>query len=673
MMRNAFRVFLARSLAKTRPLFTITPSKILSNNKVEPTICFERYNHQLQDCTAVLDRNDCADFLESFKNLNFSSQEEVSRTKGELSETLRKLNYDQLVELVKVLKNENWEQLLTHGLQSETYPDKAAKEMFEMIRLECNTRLKSRNVGMDKFISLSNENFEKVLELCHDWAAVEKKKSKGSFIYNVVNNIGDQQTATSSRRFKHFTRKSFVSFCILMREINLAKDFHSYYCIVKFVDLFPQMNQDDIGEVCHTFCVHGSLTPSPSHPMSVTLKTCLANFLEDNIRDIKSVNLLPICLYLGNNLPDQLVSQCLSLQSSMFVDGLMDKHDMKTLMAVAKITSTNNLFTRTGLHKDFWDTLVDRVLEAPVDLIDEQLTSKDISKFAEMLSLQRGTPRGRMAAMNLGCIVVQRLTQNPSFNARNCLSYVLNMAHMGMYDKNLLEKLFECEAITVPSRKDGGRMMSPNLRYGSIWHNNAGMDKGGGDLLQLKGMVELEMPEFKGKLLSEQDDSVKFMLSSKTPLEVMMEGENNHTSVYLEGYRVKKGLEVHEVLCRLWGDCCVWETYLLPFTGQINYVVRLNRDCEGIIVGKEIREQNKFEVKYSENDATDVWIAFYLVHPRHRKHQQARSGGPPVTQRLLRRLGFKGMVIDLEQWDAMDNTQRKVMLWNRAQAAVADS
>ena len=510
-----------------------------------------------------------------------------------------------------------------------------------------------------------NENFEKVLEFCHDWACVERSRAKGSFIYEVINKIGDQENGISARRFKHFTKDSFVSFCILMRKIYLSDYFHSYYCTVKFVDLLPQMTEDDIGDVCKTFIVHGSLTPAPDHPMTLTLKTMLVHYLNQNLNSIKSENLSIICSYIGTHFHKSLATQCKALQTSMFDQQQMDRHDIKALLSVASITTFTNLFYRTGVDKDFLDALVDRVLGAPVDVIKQQFsTMKDIKKLVEIIAIQRGTPKGRLLVLKLKDIILDRLREKPAENAKNCIRTTLCMAHMGMYDKDLLEILFMSEGVTEPSKIDGGRILARKILYGNM-NRKGGINREGGDLMQLKGMVELERPEFKGKLISDLDDSLKLIVTL-TPLEVVAgldadEGDPN----YRVGHLVEKGLEVYHSLCKIWGENSVWETYLLPFTGQVNYVLRVNKEMEGVTVGKETREKDKWEVKYVEEENDDVWIAFYLMHPGHNGVKQIRSGGVPVTQRLLERVGFKGVVINLEQWDSMDITEKNYLLKKR--------
>ena len=229
----------------------------------------------------IVDDDSVEVLVKSFQefNLDQSSREEIAWMQKTLKLKMTKLNYDELVDLVKALSGDGWCNIFKQDvILPDTFAHQTAREMLKDIRKECNLRLKRKNVEQERFISLSNENFLKVLEFCHHWVAVEKSKSRNSFTWSVVNKIGDQETRTSMRRFKHFTKDGFVSYCNLMREVNLYKDFHKYYCIVKFVDLFPQMTEDDIGQVCNTFH-HHNLTLPADHPMCQILKTKLVDYL----------------------------------------------------------------------------------------------------------------------------------------------------------------------------------------------------------------------------------------------------------------------------------------------------------------------------------------------------------------------------------------------------------
>jgi len=664
LLRNAALCQARRIVPKYsyKSVISLLPSTFFMQNSL-PSLLLDQQFHPTQSLSgarpAVVEKS-VEDFVQAFQlfNLFQSSDEEISRMKIDLNLNLPETNYEQLVELVRAFRGENWsEPLNKDDLLPETFVKNTARTMLEEIRSECNIRLKSKKVEEDKFISLSNDNFQKVLELCHDWTAVDKSRIKGSFTSNVINHLGDQERGTSSRRFKHFSKDGFVSFCVLMRMVNLADNFHKYYCMVKFVDLFPQMTEDDIGKICHTFHHHHLVLP-PQHPMNIILKTKLVDYLIENIDAMQSENLSHICIFLHLGFPYNLEPKFIMLQAYMFQKQLIDRHDIRTLITVVRVTSWANLYTRTGVNKDFLDTLVDRVIEAPTEVVN-RITLKDISLLVEVIRLHRDTPKGRLLVMSMTKMILQRLKEKPIENSKSCIRIALNMAHMGMYDSELLEQLFMCDAVTVLD-KDGGRMVSPSLRYDSKWHNRGGMGKGGGDLLQLKGMVELELPGYNKELLSDFDDSLKFAISY-TPLEVRFGGAELEDM--MTGYHVSRGLEFYDMLCGLWGEGSVWETYVMPFTGQCNYILRVNMEAEGISVGEKMRQKGSLEVKHLEEEKDDgVWIAFYLLHPNMHNTRLVRSGGVSVIQRLLDRLGYKGVVINLQEWDSMDIEQKNAMI-----------
>merc|ERR1712013_416200 len=91
-------------------------------------------------------------------------------------------------------------------------------------------------------------------------------------------------------------------------------------------------------------------------------------------------------------------------------------------------------------------------------------------------------------------------------------------------------------------------------------------------------------------------------------------------------------------------------------------------------MGEEnMRNKDSFQVKYMGKDnETDAWIAFCAIHPRHSKSQQVRSGGPIVMQRLVGRLGYKGVIIIssiilvLGQDDAFSKVLYSCALWGNS-------
>jgi len=609
------------------------------------------------------------DLCKLFKDFDISksSDEEIAKIQKSLQLNLRKLSYEELVDIVKSIGDDCWPDLLKQESDlSDTFENRIFMDIFKKLQLECNLRLRSRKVEKDKFISLSNENFENVLELCHLWTRVEKKRSKGSFTSAVINHIGDQERGNSTKRFKHFTKDSFVSYCVLMREVNLLKNFHKYYLLVKFVDLFPKMTENDIGAVCATFHYH-KINLTSDHPMNMMLKTKLVEYLIENKSTINSQNLSKICLYLATHFPLSLSANFIQFQTSLWETKLMDRHDTRTSLSVIMVTSLTNLHTRNGVSKDFIDSLVARIMKNTNEELC-RLSTKEMLALVKVISLHRDTPRGRFVIVSMTKLLIERLTDRPIHNVANILTMALHMAHMGIYSTDLLDQLFKCELVTVPGRGGTGKAMAPRLKYDSSQYSDkGGMDRQGGDLLQLQGMMDLEMTDYKGERITEGlEESLKYVVNY-TPLEVREGSEEEEVGQFLTGYHVVRGLELHDILCGLWGQECVWESCVLPFTGQVNYVMRVNKKGKVDIVGEEMRQKDKYEVKHIEKKKDEEWIAFYMIHPDKKRKSMLRTGGEMVTQRILARLGYSGVVINLELWDTlnkeekMDIIRRKVM------------
>ena len=213
--------------------------------------------------------------------------------------------------------------------------------LVEELRSECLKRLKSYNVTEDKFISQSNDNLEDVLKFCHHWSRIEEPKRKKSVVTQIINNIGDTDRRISVQRFKHFTKDSFVLFCKLMRHVNIFKDFHRYYILVKFVDLFDQMKEEEVSEVCCTISHHG-LHLSSDHPLAVILKTKLMDFLEQNINVIEPNSLAKICSAfspsLEYQLPRETIPRIIKFQTRIFEENLHSRFDIKILLNILNLS-----------------------------------------------------------------------------------------------------------------------------------------------------------------------------------------------------------------------------------------------------------------------------------------------------------------------------------------------
>ena len=322
--------------------------------------------------------------------------------------------------------------------------------LVDEVRAESLKRLKSYNVAEDKFISQSNDNLEDILQFCAYWRQIDEPKMKRSVISQVINNIGDTERRTSVQRFKHFTKDSFVLFCNLMRHVNLFKAFHRYYVLVKFLDLFDQMTEQDIADVCQTI-FHHSLQVSSDHPLTLSIKTKLLDFMEENITTIQSKSLSRICVALNPSLeyqlPREIIPRIIKFQKLIFEEEHHHRFEVRELLNISNLTNNSLITTRAGVNKDFMDVLVERILQDPSSV--ETLSSKDIASISCSVSKHRDTPRARLAMWRLVPRLRRLLADLPGANYKNVIFSALQFSHMGLYDHSLLADLFSCSQVMM--------------------------------------------------------------------------------------------------------------------------------------------------------------------------------------------------------------------------------
>ena len=281
-------------------------------------------------------------------------QEGVEADLGLLADSLpphlASLSYQELEAMVEALAL--WPQAARHGKAAKkgvirelmlgqlvvNGADEAAlDQLFDMLKLECNTRLKSKLVSEQRFISLSSEHFTSVLPLSAAWARIDSSTSPNplanSFHNNYINDVGNADgSKNSNRRFKHFTKDSFVAFCGIMERTSLRKGFHKYYITVKFADLMDQMDEDDLGKVCRAL-VKKSIIHGGRHPMDVLVKTRLLDFLLEKGRLVQEQNLWSILVFLNQGgSPPAVHERLLLLQQLLVEDGRALQLPLHTLL-----------------------------------------------------------------------------------------------------------------------------------------------------------------------------------------------------------------------------------------------------------------------------------------------------------------------------------------------------
>ena len=103
----------------------------------------------------------------------------------------------------------------------------------------------------------------------------------------------------------------------------------------------------------------------------------------------------------------------------------------------------------------------------------------------------------------------------------------------------------------------------------------------------------------------------------------------------------------------------VCESLLLPSSGLVYYVLRISSAGESLPAGDSFTAPDKYQLKRRpEAGSGEVWLAFFCLHPHRKSKAWSRTGGLPVLQRLLAKLGFTGVWVDLQEWDELSPRQK---------------
>ena len=116
-------------------------------------------------------------------------------------------------------------------------------------------------------------------------------------------------------------------------------------------------------------------------------------------------------------------------------------------------------------------------------------------------------------------------------------------------------------------------------------------------------------------------------------------------------------MEVHDVLCSVLGEGQVCESLLLPSSGLVNFVLRFSSSGLSLPVEESFRSAGKYQLKPRPHPG-EVWLALYCLHPHRKNKAWVRTGGLPVLQRLLARLGYRGLWLNLEAWDELSAEEK---------------
>ena len=127
------------------------------------------------------------------------------------------------------------------------------------------------------------------------------------------------------------------------------------------------------------------------------------------------------------------------------------------------------------------------------------------------------------------------------------------------------------------------------------------------------------------------------------------------TTNYFLGYFVRINLEVYDSLSSMFGSNCVWETYPLPFSSQVCYVVGLDSEGRPEPIHEVTRQQDPYSVKVLDHQKGVTWVAVITHHSRQHNRVWIQTGGQPVMSRLLGLLGIRAAYINTEDWEKLES------------------
>ena len=227
---------------------------------------------------------------------------------------------------------------------------------------------------------------------------------------------------------------------------------------------------------------------------------------------------------------------------------------------------------------------------------------------------------------------------------------LLALAQVGLYPVEELQALFTSSAVV----DEEGRVLKQ-----IVFGNPAKLSKGGskrditgGLLLQLIGMVSLESKYVVPIHPDDIERMTKLQAHSDTPLEVRNGG--NETAHLRDRRWVRVGLEINDTLVEILGNQeRVWETYVLPFTGIVCYLVLVRKD-KAIKIPEKIRQQPLLMTKKFDESEEGTWVAFYPTNGQFFRASHTKNGGREVTARLLAKMGVKAAELEVVDWEEVE-------------------
>ena len=220
------------------------------------------------------------------------------------------------------------------------------------------------------------------------------------------------------------------------------------------------------------------------------------------------------------------------------------------------------------------------------------------------------------------------------------------LAQLGLYPPEELKTLFSSSAVV----DEEGRVLR-SIVYGNIGESKR--DIAGGLLVQLIGMVSSESSYVPPIHPEDVEKMIRLQAHSDTPLEVRRGGRE--LAHLLDKRWVRVGLEIYDTLVDVvGGEDRVWETYVLPFTGIICYVVLVN---EGVArpIHDTFKKQPLLSLKIFDKSEVGTLLAFYPTNGKFFRASHTKNGGARVTARLLAGVGATAAELEvLEDEDEVE-------------------
>ena len=218
------------------------------------------------------------------------------------------------------------------------------------------------------------------------------------------------------------------------------------------------------------------------------------------------------------------------------------------------------------------------------------------------------------------------------------------MAQVGLYPEKELHALFTSSAVL----DEEGRLLR-QIVFGGIGRAVSKADIIGGLLTQLIGMVSLESKYVVPVHPDDIEKMTKLQAHSDTPLEVRRGGKE--LAHLLDRRWVRVGLEINDTLVEVVGDeDKVWETYVLPFTGIVCYLI-LVREGRAAVIPEKMKNQSLLTTKKFDGSEDGTWVAFYPTNGQFFRASHTKNGGTEVTARLLKKMGVKAAELEVVDWD----------------------